>query len=85
MPPAGHSAADMGAMNDHQKEAMEGMTRMDRDMMQGKMKDDADTAFICGMIAHHLGANVEIKYADNDWQNRWRRRSSTPRRGRSPK
>ena len=50
---------------------MDGMMKMDRDMMQGMMKDDADVAFICGMIAHHQGAidmaNVELKFGDDAW------------------
>jgi uncharacterized protein (DUF305 family) len=70
-PPAGHPAADMGMMADHQKEAMEGMVTMDRDMMQGMMKEDPNVAFVCGMIAHHQGAidmaNVELKYGDDQW------------------
>ena len=44
---------------------------MDRDMMQGMMKEDPDVAFVCGMIAHHQGAidmaNVELKYGDDQW------------------
>ena len=70
-PPAGHSAANTAMVLDHQKEAMEGMMTMDRDMMQGMMKEDPDVAFICGMIAHHQGAidmaNVELKYGDDQW------------------
>lgn len=60
-----------GMMKDHQKAAMDGMMTMDDNMMQGMMKDDADVAFVCGMIAHHQGAidmaNVELKYGDDDW------------------
>ena len=60
-----------GMMKDHQKAAMGGMMTMDSNMMQGMMKDDADVAFVCGMIAHHQGAidmaNVELKYGDDDW------------------
>ncbi len=63
---------DAGGMakHDHQKAQMEGMQRMHDEMMQGMMKEDADVAFICGMIAHHRGAlamaNVELKFGDNE-------------------
>jgi hypothetical protein len=59
----------MGEMTDYQKASMEGMKSMDSNMMQGMMKKDADVSFICGMIAHHMGAismsEVELKYGDN--------------------
>ena len=59
------------ATNDHQKAAEPGMARMDKDMMDGMMADDADVAFICGMIAHHQGAidmaKVELQYGDDAW------------------
>jgi uncharacterized protein (DUF305 family) len=49
---------------------MEGMKTMGMNMMQGMMKKDADVSFVCGMIAHHMGAismsEVELKYGDND-------------------
>lgn len=39
-------------------------------MMQGMMKKDPDVAFVCGMIAHHMGAismaEVELKHGDNE-------------------
>jgi uncharacterized protein (DUF305 family) len=58
-------------MKDFQKEMMEGMKKMDPAMMQGMMQNDADVAFVCGMIAHHMGAiqmsEVELKHGDNDW------------------
>lgn len=48
---------------------MEGMKSMHDDMMQGMMQKDADVAFVCGMIAHHMGAismsEAELKYGDN--------------------
>lgn len=50
---------------------MEGMKSMHMNMMQGMMMKDADVAFVCGMIAHHMGAismsEVELKYGDNEW------------------
>ena len=66
--------SDMGMgdmMTDYQKASMEGMKSMQMNMMQGMMKKDADVAFVCGMIAHHMGAismsEVELKYGDNEW------------------
>jgi uncharacterized protein (DUF305 family) len=60
-----------GAMTDYQKATMDGMKDMDANMMQGMMKKDADVAFVCGMIAHHMGAismaEAELKYGDNEW------------------
>ncbi|MCF1469873.1 DUF305 domain-containing protein [Agrobacterium vitis] len=67
-------SGDMGMgdmMTDYQKASMEGMKSMHTNMMQGMMKKDADVAFVCGMIAHHMGAismsEVELKYGDNEW------------------
>ncbi|MDK4724955.1 CopM family metallochaperone [Rhizobium phaseoli] len=65
------SGGDMptGEMTDYQKASMEGMKSMHDDMMQGMMNKDADVAFICGMIAHHMGAismsEAELKYGDD--------------------
>jgi uncharacterized protein (DUF305 family) len=46
---------------------MDGMKKMN--MMQGMMKKDADVSFVCGMIAHYMGAismsEVELKHGDN--------------------
>jgi uncharacterized protein (DUF305 family) len=59
----------MGEMTDYQKASMDGMKSMHANMMQGMMKKDADVSFICGMIAHHMGAismsEVELKYGNN--------------------
>ncbi|APO68095.1 hypothetical protein IE4872_CH02485 [Rhizobium gallicum] len=59
----------MGAMTDYQKASMNGMKSMHMNMMQGMMKKDADVSFVCGMIAHHMGAismsEVELRYGDN--------------------
>lgn len=70
----GMMSGDMGMgdmMTDEQKASMEGMKSMHMNMMQGMMQKDADVAFVCGMIAHHMGAismsEVELKYGDNEW------------------
>lgn len=69
MKPGDMGMGDM--MTDDQKASMEGMKSMHMNMMQGMMKKDADVAFVCGMIAHHMGAismsEVELKYGDNEW------------------
>lgn len=62
---------DMSAMKaDYQKEFMEGMNKTMPLMMEGMMKEDADVAFVCGMIAHHMGAvemsRTELKHGKND-------------------
>ncbi|OWV87877.1 DUF305 domain-containing protein [Rhizobium sp. N122] len=58
-----------GEMTDYQKAAMDGMKSMHMNMMQGMMKKDADVSFVCGMIAHHIGAismsEAELKYGEN--------------------
>lgn len=60
----------MGDMTDYQKDAMAGMKDMDANMQQGMMKKGADVSFICGMIAHHMGAinmsQVELKYGKDE-------------------
>jgi uncharacterized protein (DUF305 family) len=60
----------MGEMTDYQKASMEGMKDMHMNMMQGMTKKDADVSFVCGMIAHHMGAismsEVELKFGDNE-------------------
>ncbi len=66
----GSGADQMANLSDHQKASMEGMMSMHQNMMQGMMQEDADVAFACGMIAHHIGAismaEVELKYGDNE-------------------
>lgn len=68
MPMMDHTKS-MPQMTDFQKESMEGMKSMSTNMMQGMMKKDPDVSFVCGMIAHHMGAismaEVELKYGDN--------------------
>jgi uncharacterized protein (DUF305 family) len=59
----------MGQMAEHHKAMMEAMQQMHPAMMQGMMAKDPDVSFICGMIAHHMGAismsEVELKYGDD--------------------
>lgn len=56
-------------MTDYQKAYGLGMRDMNTNMMSGMMQDDADVAYICGMIAHHMGAismaEVELAKGDN--------------------
>ena len=56
-------------MTDYQKAFGLGMRDMNTNMMAGMMQDDADVAYICGMIAHHMGAvsmaEVELAKGDN--------------------
>ncbi|QND44706.1 DUF305 domain-containing protein (plasmid) [Rhizobium lusitanum] len=65
---ADHSRMMTGMMTEeHQKAGMTGMMQMDKDMMH----KDPDVAFVCGMIAHHMGAidmsKVELKNGKNAW------------------
>ena len=46
----------MGDMGEHQRAFMQSMMTTHRPMMQGMMAEDADVAFACAMIPHHLGA-----------------------------
>ncbi|OJF90767.1 hypothetical protein AX761_23090 [Rhizobium sp. 58] len=69
---ADHSKMMTGmTTEEHQKAGMTGMMQMNKDMMQGMMHKDPDVAFVCGMIAHHMGAidmsKVEQKFGKNAW------------------
>lgn len=74
------SSSEMGGMPAHQqadmttafqKDAMPAMAEMNKNMMQGMAKEDADVAFVCSMIAHHMGAidmaKAELKNGDDPW------------------
>ncbi len=56
-------------MTDYQQAFGLGMREMNTNMMAGMMQNDADVAFVCGMIAHHLGAismaETELTHGDN--------------------
>lgn len=57
-------------MTDYQKSFGLGMREMNTNMMAGMMQNDADVAFVCGMIAHHIGAismaETELAHGDNE-------------------
>lgn len=57
-------------LQDFVKSYMDGMRKTMPLMMQGMMNADPDIAFICGMIAHHMGAvemsKTELKYGKNE-------------------
>lgn len=56
-------------MTDYQQAFGLGMRDMNTNMMAGMMQSDADVAFICGMIAHHMGAismaETELSHGDD--------------------
>jgi uncharacterized protein (DUF305 family) len=57
-------------LQDFNKDYVEGMRKTMPPMMEAMLMDDADMAFVCGMIAHHMGAiemsKTELKHGDND-------------------
>lgn len=53
---SGMMSMDLGAMPEHVRENMRKMMITMPAMRQGMMNEDADLAFVCGMIAHHQGA-----------------------------
>lgn len=59
----------MGNMSEAQKGYMQAMMRMHEPMMHGSMMKDADVAWACAMIPHHMGAiemsKVLLKTGDN--------------------
>lgn len=57
----GNMQGMMGQLNETQKRLMEAMMKMNRPMMMAK---DADVAWICSMIPHHM-ARAGLKGANN--------------------
>ena len=59
----------MGQMTETQKGLHEAMMKMNGPMMTGMMNKDADVAWVCAMIPHHLGAvemaRAGLRGADN--------------------
>ena len=78
-----------GSMSEATRGYMQAMTEMHMPMMQGAMAQDADVAFNCSMIAHHLGAiamaRSNCSMARTKRPRRWRRRPSTNSRRKSQK
>ena len=56
-------------LQDFSKGYIEGMRKTMPPMMQAMMMEDADAAFVCGMIAHHMGAiemsKTVLKFGDD--------------------
>ncbi len=50
---------------------MDGMDKMNADMMAGGTATDIDVAFVCSMIPHHRGAidmaEAELAHGDDPW------------------
>lgn len=64
--PAGMGNMDMPGADEAHRGLQQAMMRMNPAMMQGMSAKDPDVAFVCGMIAHHLGAvemaKVQVRY-----------------------
>ena len=65
----GSSKMDMG--DAAHNELMDGMGKMNADMMKGGTATDLDVAFVCAMLPHHQGAidmaTAELKNGDDKW------------------
>ena len=65
----GSEGADLGTMPEHVQENMRKMAITMPAMEEGMMREDADVAFACAMIAHHQGAidmaQVVLEHGDD--------------------
>ena len=65
-PHQAHMNMSMSTDSAMQQELMQGMNRMNQDMMAAAQYKDPDVAFAAGMLPHHIGAvkmaEVELKY-----------------------
>ncbi len=65
----GSESAGLDAMPEHVQENMRRMAITMLAMEEGMMREDADVAFACAMIAHHQGAidmaQVLLEYGDD--------------------
>ncbi len=63
----GHAVGGDAAHQD----LMDGMDKMNADMMAGGTAADLDVAFVCSMIPHHRGAidmaEAELAHGDDPW------------------
>jgi len=71
----GHEAMAMPGMatggDAAHQDLMDGMDKMNADMMAGGTATDLDVAFVCSMIPHHRGAvdmaKAELAHGDDPW------------------
>jgi uncharacterized protein (DUF305 family) len=65
----GYESVNIDAMPEHVQENMRRMAITMPAMEEGMMREDADVAFACAMIAHHQGAidmaQVLLEYGDD--------------------
>ena len=65
------SAMTMGGGDAAHTDLMDGMDKMNADMMAGGTATDIDVAFVCSMIPHHRGAidmaKAELAHGDDPW------------------
>ncbi|WP_423068588.1 CopM family metallochaperone [Devosia sp. CN2-171] len=61
----------MGGGDAAHTDLMDGMGKMNADMMAGGTATDIDVAFVCSMIPHHRGAidmaKAELAHGDDPW------------------
>ena len=63
--------AMMGGGDAAHTDLMDGMDKMNAEMMAGGTASDIDVAFVCSMIPHHRGAidmaKAELAHGDDPW------------------